>query len=426
MPGHSVAVHEIRWSEVFPGLLLFRAVRLAAEAPKLLLATTGMLLTWAGWFAAGRLFLALPASESTSTPVDAWARQLADAGAESQFAPSLSASWWRLVEVAEQIVRPAWGIFDGPTDLSTLGLLVLCTLWTAAVWALLAGALTRIAAVQLGRGERLGLRPALRFAARKWSSYFGAPLMPLAVVAALVVMLAPIGWLLRAGEAGAWIAAVLWPIVLLLGVFLTILVVGLLFGWPLMWGAVSAENGDAFTALSNSYAYVYQRPWHYLAYGAAACLLGTIGWIAFQLLAGLLLYLTAWALGWSSGIAAGGLWGDPAVPFAVDRVASETFRVGDVLPARSEAFAVHGGWRNVVAWVVSGYGVSYFWTAATGIYLLLRQSLDGTELDSVYLEDDQPRAGLPPLAADERGVPVTLRDEAPPADLPASRADAPD
>lgn len=398
MPGNSVAVHEIRWNEVFPGLLLFRAVRLAAEIPKVLVATVGLAATWGGWWLIAQLFRALPAGSDASS-FDAWARELS--GGVSPVDPS-AGPVARMVALPWALVRPTLGIFDSSTDLTALGFLALCTIWAAAVWAFSGGTITRIAAVQLGRGERIGLKPAARFAARKWAAYFAAPLMPLAMVALLALAMSPVGLLLRWEGAGGWIAAILWPLVLLAGLFLAILVVGLLFGWPLMSPAVSAENGDAFTALSNSYAYVYQRPWHYLGYGALALALGAIGCAAFQLLVALFLYLVHWAVGWSSGI--------PAPEWdSLVRQLSPPPVAGFVRPSDVASTSL-----ALAAWIIGGYAVSLFWTMATGLYLLLRQSLDGAELDAVYLEDDQPRHGLPPIAADERGVPVNLPDEAPP------------
>ena len=60
-----------------------------------------------------------------------------------------------------------------------------------------------------------------------------------------------------------------------------------------------------------------------------------------------------------------------------------------------------------------GFAYSYFWVATTAIYLLLRNNVDGTELDEMQLnEDDQdePR-GLPELKIDESGIPVAADDE---------------
>ena len=47
---------------------------------------------------------------------------------------------------------------------------------------------------------------------------------------------------------------------------MAVLLLGLIFGWPLMFSTISTEGTDAFDAISRSYAYVFQRPFHYLFY----------------------------------------------------------------------------------------------------------------------------------------------------------------
>ena len=61
------------------------------------------------------------------------------------------------------------------------------------------------------------------------------------------------------------IAGLLWPIVLVVGLIMAVVLVGLV-GWPLMYATISAEGSDSFDAISRSYSYVYQAPWHYLWY----------------------------------------------------------------------------------------------------------------------------------------------------------------
>ena len=39
-----------------------------------------------------------------------------------------------------------------------------------------------------------------------------------------------------------------------------------------------------------------------------------------------------------------------------------------------------------------GYLFSYFWTASTAIYYLLRRDIDATEMDEVYIEEERNRA----------------------------------
>ena len=101
----------------------------------------------------------------------------------------------------------------------------------------------------------------------KWKSYFAAPLFPLLGVLLATVPILCVGVLLRSAIS-LWIAAVLWPILLLGGLMMAILLLGLLFGWPLMWATISSEGTDSFDALSRSYAYVFQRPLHYLFYAS--------------------------------------------------------------------------------------------------------------------------------------------------------------
>jgi hypothetical protein len=76
---------------------------------------------------------------------------------------------------------------------------------------------------------------------------------------------------------------------------------------------------------------------------------------------------------------------------------------------------------------------SYFWTATTAIYFLLRRDVDATEMDEVFLDEDQgePAEGLPSLRTDEAGAPVvndeaseeTSTDEPKPADDQSNNTD---
>jgi hypothetical protein len=65
-----------------------------------------------------------------------------------------------------------------------------------------------------------------------------------------------------------------------------------------------------------------------------------------------------------------------------------------------------------------GFLYSYFWTASTCIYLLLRRDADATEMDEVFLEEEQEEAtfGLPPIETDQAGAPVVDEAGAPSVD----------
>jgi hypothetical protein len=47
-------------------------------------------------------------------------------------------------------------------------------------------------------------------------------------------------------------------------------------------------------------------------------------------------------------------------------------------------------WGRGLEWLLGSFGWGYFWAIVTAAYVLLRQDVDGTELDEVVL--DEPRA----------------------------------
>ena len=179
--------------------------------------------------------------------------------------------------------------------------LALDCFWTLAVWAFFGGAICRIAVVQLAADERVGWAAALRFARRKWLSYFAAPLLPLLGVLVAAVPLAILGLLMCAGTVGVIAVGVIWPLFLLAGFLMALLLLGLAFGWPLMWATISAEGTDSFDALSRSYAYLFQRPLRVIFYAFVAAVLGWLGWLLVVNFAASVIWLTNWAAAWGCG-----------------------------------------------------------------------------------------------------------------------------
>ena len=97
------------------------------------------------------------------------------------------------------------------------------------------------------------------------------------------------------------IAGLIWPLVLFAAFFMTLLLVGVLLGWPLMWATISVEGTDSFDALSRTYAYVFQKPLRYAAYIAVAVIVGWLGWIVVENFAAAVIWLASWAAGLGAG-----------------------------------------------------------------------------------------------------------------------------
>ena len=266
------------------------------------------------------------------------------------------------------------------------------------VWAIFGGAITRIAAVQFARDERISLREALSFSRTKFLSFLGGPLFPLVLVAVIVLFCAAGGAMSAIPWFGPVFAGTLWILPLIAGFCMAFLLLGLAVGWPLMFATVSVEGSDTFDAMSRTYAYVIQRPWHYLFYALTAVVYGSICSLFVLLFADLLVHFAGWAVqfgyAWRGGelisqLAYYAPWGSGWRP---DEQVAEPEGVVR-FAAWFAAFWLHGTFL-----LVAGFAYSYFWSASTIIYYLLRRDVDSIELEEVYLEGSEQELDLQPSA----------------------------
>ncbi len=275
--------------------------------------------------------------------------------------------------------------------MENLAFLALCGLWALMVWAFFGGCIARVAAVRLAAGERVGWVPMLRHAGTKWRAYVAAPLFPLATVLLLALPVGLAGFLLLRLDWTVLLAGILWPLLLLAGLLMAVFLLGLSFGWPLMWATIASEGTDSFDALSRSYNYTFQRPLRYLFYAIVAAVLGILGWILVVNFAGAVIALTYGAAAWGAGAV------------RVDAIAAASPQWG----ALGVGAVLIRFWVGCVKLLAVGFLTSYFWTASTAIYLLLRRDVDATEMDEVYLDEEgQQTYGLPPIKTDAAGAPV--------------------
>jgi hypothetical protein len=396
-------VRGVAWSELLPWVSIVRSFRLAIAMRVLLLGAAGILLTAIVWGLVGVTF-------GTDSPATKWLEPFTTCSwravvgvvpnepplADRHFPPGhwipptnwfhdpISGPWTLLTS-------PAWAGLQSPgASLTAVASVLLCGLLAAAIWAFFGAAISRIAAVQLAAGEQVGLGAALRYACRKWPAYFAAPLLPVGGMLLAAVPVALLGIVMHV--VGLWLGIFLWPLVLVLGLLMALLLLGLLFGWPLMWATISAEGTDSFDALSRAYAYTFQRPLHYLFYAAVAAVIGWLGWLVVENFAAGVVWMGYWAVSW-------GCSSDQ-----LDRLLNS----GEGVSVRAIHF-----WAGCVKLLAVGYLFSYFWTATTAIYFLLRRSVDATEMDEVFLDADagEESSALPTILADQAGAPV-VGDEA--------------
>jgi hypothetical protein len=339
-----------------------------------------------------------------------------------------------MIEPLVKFVQPIIYFFSPRSTAYTSFYFFLVMLWTLATWALFGGAITRIAAVQLTRGDKIGLREAVRFTLKRFSQYLMAPLFPLALVLFVLICMILFGvpHLIPLFGDIVW-DGLLWWLMLICGVVLAATLVGLV-GWPLMSATISTEGTDSWEAVSRSYSYVYQRPWHYIWYSLIAIAYGAVLVFFIGFMGSLTVYLAKWGV--SANPAASWTNREPSYLFVyapssfgwrelllegvtvhgqklVENGAINADAYADYLdhPRRdgstyqwgsdgAKEKEVLNGWNKVGAFLVAvwlavifllmlGFGYSYFWSASTIIYLLMRRHVDAAELDEVYLEEDE-------------------------------------
>lgn len=359
---------QIRWSEVCPWLILVRALRVSLMVRVLLLAFVGTLLTEWGWSTIDH-FSAEPASLIRLTDGGSVATLLIDAQQRQHLDPSFAAQ-------LDSPFPKGWLWVSAPLirlvdrNLSALGslTLLLSGLWAIIVWSFFGSAITRIAALQLTRGEPVGPLKMLRDTATVMPSTIGAPLMVLLVGVTMGVPLTLLGLLLQSHFV-ALIAGPLWVIVLAWGFLLAVVLLGLLFGWPLMWACLGVEQSDAFDGASRCYAYVYQKPLQLAFYLVVAALLSWLGAMIVMTFAAATSTLSEWGLSWGTGsLRAADLF--------------DTHFYNSPTPPTARMIQ---GWKACFASLTAAFPMACLWPMSVGIYLLLRQHVDATELDEVAL-----------------------------------------
>ncbi|MBY0522590.1 MAG: hypothetical protein K2R98_04305 [Gemmataceae bacterium] len=339
---------------------------------------------------------------------------------------------------------------------------LLVTLWTLATWALFGGAITRMAAVQIARNDKIGMSEAIRFVTQRYVSFLSAPIFPLLFVAFMVVLLIIYGLFFMIPVVGDIVVAGLgWPLVFLAGLAMAVVLVGLV-GWPMMYATISAEGSDSFDAISRSYSYVYQSPWHYIWYSLVAIAYGAVVVFFVGFMGSLIVYLGKWGVsqtffiesanrepsflfvyaptsfGWRTLLLQGatvdgqslvenGTINEPAYRKLTGQ--DPAYKGPDRMSWWNQVGAVLvTAWLYLFFLLILGFGYSYFWSASTITYLLMRRKVDDTDMDEVYLEEDEaeesysasttvsaPPAPPPPATSPVTMVEApTLRSSAPP------------
>jgi hypothetical protein len=334
-----------------------------------------------------------------------------------------------LAEPINKLLLPVVRIVNPQADFWTRVYLLLVIIWGVATWAFFGGVITRIAAVQLSGKDRITLAQAVRFVRDRYVSYLLSPLVPIGVVAAITLALMAFGLVALIPGIGDLLYGLLFPLLLLGGLIMAVLLVGLV-GYPLMFPTLSVEGSDTFDALSRAYNYVFQAPWQYAWQCVVALVYGVVVTFLVVFMGSLTVYMTKWAIsqtpltqyfneephylfvyspetyGWKEILLRGTQI--EVVEARTDKDGRRVVHYPYTDPDRAKRYEDSYNWFNqfgaglatfwlvVVLLFMVGFAYSYFWSAATAIYLNMRQVVDETEPDEVYLEDEPEPSFTPP------------------------------
>ena len=272
-----------------------------------------------------------------------------------------------------------------------------------AIWAVVGGAICRITALQFARDERIGPIQALGFSLSKFTSFFAAPLVPVMIILFIVVLMFLPGFLVAIPYIGEIIGGLLFPLSLLGGFVIALVTVGLIGGFNLMYPTIAVEGSDSFDAISRSFSYVFARPWRMGFYSLIAAVYGAACYLFVRFFAFLLLAGVRGSTKFSVNIDGSALinirgkldaiWPGPAFGQLMPDITWLGLNWSEKIGA---AFI----WVSValVAALVMAFVVSFFYSANTAIYFLLRRRVDATDLNDVFVEQD-----IEELVAEESG-----------------------
>jgi hypothetical protein len=281
----------------------------------------------------------------------------------------LTTGWGLLTYPIQTIVEPGKALLTNGNTWSQVAYAWTRLIWAFVVWSLFGVAISRMAVMQFVTLDRIRIIDAMKFSVRQLQSTCTAPFLPLLAFGAMFGVTSLAGLASSAlPTQGSFVFGTLWIVVLLVGFLMALLLIGITLTWPLMIATIGSEDSDAFDALSRAFGYLLDRPWYLLILSSIALVAGSIGWAVLNVMFGLAEYLATWSLTAGSGV----------------ELSTQLLRGADGFAPKAAT-----AWQRVFTDILAGYIPAFFFTASTLIYLLVRQSDDGTGLD-VIINFEQP------------------------------------
>lgn len=255
-----------------------------------------------------------------------------------------------------------------------------------AVMALAGGAVCRIAALQFAQGQKPGLTEAVRFSAAKFCSFLTAPVTPVAIIVVIGLSIFLLGLIGNIPIVGELLVGLFVPLAFFAAALIAIIVIGTLAGFGLMFPTIAYEDSDCFDAISRAFSYIYAKPWRMGFYTVTAVFYGAVCYAFVRFFSFLLLWITHIFLRtgfFDADRKLNAIWPRPAFV--------DLRGLTDAQPANWSmaiaAFLIQV-WVLVVVGLMVSFVISFYYSANTIIYALMRNQVDKTALDEIQPGSD--------------------------------------
>lgn len=242
------------------------------------------------------------------------------------------------------------------------------------------GAIARMAAVQMASHMRVPAFNAVQFAFTRWLRFAIAPLMPLVAAAVVALVIVIMGLLILIPGLNI-LGGILYIIALLLGLLIAFLLLVYALAFIMVVPAMAVEDCDGADGQQRAYGYVLSKPLHMLGYLLIGLIGLTLGYFIVSLFAGAVLSITSTLYGAF----------DADNPALTPTRFVPTFLTNETPAEETVARWDHRAagwfinlWQSLVVSLVWAYVVSYFFSAATIIYLLMRRVSDGQDIQEIW------------------------------------------
>ncbi len=309
MPESTVDFAKIDWKKTFPWVRLFRVFRTAVDLRMLLLGCVAVVLLSTGDAVLSHLPYAPPREKLDTLfgwderPTGLAAFALPEATLRNPWRALLTAEadWGVVLRPVQTVVSPVHTILHANATWSQKSFAWTRLAWVLCVWAVVAGAMCRIAAVEQARDTKISLLSAVKYSLWNFPAYMTATLLPVAGIGLFWILCIVGGILGRIPHVGAPLLGFLWGLELVFGFVMAMILIGAAAGWPLMYATISTEASDGFDGFSRAYSYVFSRPWHYAWFTIVALAYGAVVVTFVYFVATLVAYLSAAGVSTSLG-----------------------------------------------------------------------------------------------------------------------------